>query len=159
MEICFLRHAEAQDSEGGVVMADSPLTSLGASTVSNVVRSLSKLVDDFDLILTSPLLRARQTADIAGNVFNAKDKITLSENLLNDASPLELINELKRYRDLKRFLLIGHQPHLGKCISFLTGESEDALSIKKGGCALVRADTLKKGACELVWIKEPADFK
>ena len=71
MEIYFLRHGEAQDKRDGMTDEERPLTSYGAATTANVARALARKVKKLDLILTSPLLRARQTADIAGNVFGA----------------------------------------------------------------------------------------
>ena len=132
------------------------LTSFGAATVANVGRSLSKVADSFDLVLTSPLLRAVQSADIIGNIFVIKDKIKESKNLLVGTPPSLLLNEIKKHKGLERLLLIGHQPHLGNCISFMTGKDPQEVDLKKCDCALVKIENLKKGQGKLAWIKEPS---
>ena len=81
MKLYFLRHGEAKDKDIGMEDSDRPLTSFGAAMISNVGRSLKKELDTLDLILTSPLLRAVQTADIVGNIFGAKEKIKKTEGL------------------------------------------------------------------------------
>lgn len=159
MEIYFLRHGEAEEKKEGMEDKDRPLTSFGAAAISSVGRSLEKIVDGFDLILASPLLRARQTADIVRNIFGIEDKILESESLLVGTPPSVLLEEIKKQRDVSRLLIVGHQPHLGICISFLTGKSEEEVAIKKGSCGLVRTKNLKEGQGELIWIKEPSDFK
>ena len=159
MEIYFLRHGEAQERKEMMRDENRPLTSFGAVTISNVGRSLSETINGLDLILTSPLLRARQTADIIGNIFGRKERLFSSESLLVGAPPSLLLTEIKKYKALKRIIVIGHQPHLGMCVSFLTEKDEERASIKKGGCALVKIEKLKKGEGELIWIKEPSDFK
>lgn len=158
MEIYFLRHAEAQEKKEGMNDEERPLTSFGASTISNVAKSLTRNIDSFDLILTSPLLRARQTADIMGNIFHNKERIKESQNLLVGTEPSRLLDEIKKHKKLKRLLIVGHQPHLGICVSYLTGESEDRADIKKGGCALVKMEDFKRAKGKLIWIKTPSDF-
>jgi phosphohistidine phosphatase len=159
MKIYFLRHGEAEEKKKGMEDKDRPLTSLGAATISNMARSLTKVIENLDLIFTSPYLRAAQTADIVGNIFGKKDNIVRSENLLVGTPSSELLNEIKRYKDTETILLIGHQPQLGICVSFLTGVSEDNITIKKGSCAFVNIGELKENAGELVWIKDAASLK
>lgn len=158
MEIYFLRHGEAKEKKEGMKDKDRALTSFGAATIANVGRSLKKDVDNLDSILTSPLLRAAQTADIMGNVFGIKDKIVRSESLIVGAAPSALLDEIKRQKGIKRLLIIGHQPHLGMCVSSLTGRPREETDISKGGCAFVKIEDLKEGKGKLVWLKAPSDF-
>jgi len=159
VDIYLLRHADASERKEGMKDRVRPLTSLGAATISSVAKSIKKSTKEIDLILTSPFLRARQTADIVGNVFKAKDKIRESENLVVSGDPSDFLDEIKGYMDLKRLLVVGHQPHLSMCISFLTGKNTEEIVMKKASLALIKIDDLKEGAGELIWIKEPTQIK
>ena len=158
MKIYFLRHAEAEEKKEGMSDKDRPLTSKGVAAISNIAKDFKRSTGGFDLILTSPFLRARQTADIIGNILNNKGKISESQNLIVGAPPSALLDELKKHAPLKRLLLVGHQPHLGMCVSFLTGGGRD-IDIGKGDCALVETEDLKEGAAKIAWIKRPDDIK
>lgn len=157
MKVYFLRHGEAEDKKPGLEDKDRPLTSYGAAMVSNTGKGLRDEEDSFDLILTSPHLRARQSADIMGNIFNCQDRISQSESLLFGTPPSVLVDELKRLQGVERVLLVGHQPHLGECVSFLTGQG-GGVSIKKSGMVLLELDgTRERG--KLIWTKEPPALK
>ncbi len=158
MEIYFVRHGEAQDKVGGMKDEDRPLTSFGAATIAHLGRSLKGIIKRFDLILTSPFLRARQSADILGNIFGNKGEISVSNSLIAGSPPNELLNEIKK-SDASHILIIGHQPYLGSYINFFTGTKEDDMSIRTATCALVETCELKKDKGKLLWIKEPADLK
>ena len=159
MDIYFLRHGEAEEKSPGTEDKDIPLTSKGAAAISDMSRFLKKKLKAFDLVLTSPLLRARQTADIVSSILDCKGRIKESDNLLVGSTPLEFLDELKGYKGIKHLLVVGHQPHLGVCVAYLTETSEEETGIKKGGSALVSIDSLKKGKGRLVWLKAPTDFK
>jgi len=154
VNIYFLRHGEAEEKTGGMEDKDRPLTSKGAAAIADMGRFLKKKLKGFDLVLTSPLLRARQTADIASSILGCKDKIKESDSLLVGSAPQELLDELKNRKGIKDILVVGHQPHLGVCAAYLTGKEEQEINIKKGGCALVTIDSLKKGRGNLLWLKQ-----
>lgn len=158
MKIYFLRHGEAEEKRPGLEDRDRPLTSKGAAITSNTARKLKNDIGAVDIIFTSPLLRAVQTADIFANALASRDKIETTESLLVGTHPSELLKELKARKGVKSALLAGHQPHLGVCVSFLTGISEDKLMIKKGSCLLVESDDLEQGRGRLVWSRGPEDI-
>ncbi|MFH1753922.1 MAG: phosphohistidine phosphatase SixA [Candidatus Omnitrophota bacterium] len=159
MKIYFLRHGEAVDKTPGIEDKDRPLTSFGAATISNLARSLKGRASGFDMVFTSPLLRAAQTADIMANLLGCKDRIERSKSLLVGTPISTLIGELKRRRGLKKILIVGHQPQIGMVVSFLTGARESDMSISKGSCALVDTEDLKEASGKLVWIKGPDSLK
>ncbi|MEE8359821.1 MAG: phosphohistidine phosphatase SixA [Candidatus Omnitrophota bacterium] len=159
MKLYFLRHAEAIEKIPGMEDKDRPLTSFGAATMSNLAKFLKGDSSGLDTVLTSPLLRAIQTADIVANTFGCKDRVSASENLLVGTPPEVLLDELKSYKSSKSILLVGHQPHIGIVISFLTGVKESDMNISKGSCALVEIEDLKTGSGRLVWIKDAQDLK
>ncbi len=159
MRIYFIRHGEAEDKQRGANDKDRALTSFGAATILNTSKDLKGQIGSIDLIISSPLLRAIQTADILGNLFNCRDKTVCSESLLIEAPPSVLLDEIKKHKDKKNIFLVGHQPNLGVFVSFLTGTKEEDMSIKKGSCGLVVLDKFKAGAGSLKWIKEPPKLK
>ncbi len=156
MKIYFLRHGEAQDKKPGMEDKDRPLTSKGAAAASNTARSLRGEITPIDAILSSPLLRATQTAGIFANALGPEKGITVTESLLVGSDPAGLMSELRSLEGVDSVLIAGHQPHIGICVSYLTGMSEDELMVKKGSCLLVEADEPAKGRGRLVWTKDPA---
>lgn len=158
MEIYFLRHGDAEDKKEEGKDEDRPLTSKGAAVIRDVCRKLKGRLKALDLIITSPMLRARQTADIAANVFKCGDKIKNTDNLLPAAPPSTLLEELASYKEAGSLLLVGHQPQLGECIAYLTGARPEETGLKKGGCALVSTDALKASGGRLIWLKSAAEI-
>ena len=130
MDIYFLRHGEAEDKKEGARDEDRPLTSKGAAVIKDVCKKLKSRLKSLDLIMTSPMLRARQTADIAANIFKCGDKIRSTDNLLTDASPSVLLEELASCKKDGSLLLVGHQPQLGECIAHLTGGHPEETGLK-----------------------------
>lgn len=104
----------------------------------STARGIAEQQPEFDGILTSPLVRARQTAEpVAKAIQPGKDPIE-TEALSPWADPKEILEEIER-RKLSRSLLVGHMPHLGKLLGYLlTGRTGTAVEIKKS--ALVRVE-------------------
>jgi phosphohistidine phosphatase len=102
----------------------------------STARGIAEQHPNFDGILTSPLVRARQTAEPVAKAIQ-KDPIE-TEALSPWADPKEILEEIER-RKLSRSLLVGHMPHLGKLLGYLlTGRTGTAVEIKKS--ALVRVE-------------------
>jgi phosphohistidine phosphatase len=158
VKIYFMRHGEAEDKVPGAEDTQRPLTSRGAAITSNTARSLKKEMAGVDIIFTSPMLRAAQTADIFANTLGCKGKTVSTEALLVGTHPDEIIKEIKRRKGLKNVLITGHQPHIGICVSFLTGVGEEKLMVKKGSCLLVETDDPGRGKGRLMWTRGPVDI-
>jgi phosphohistidine phosphatase len=159
MKIYFLRHGQAEEREPGRQDKDRPLTSYGASVILNMAYLLRKEVKTLDLILTSPMLRSVQSADIVGNLLECKGKIVQSDSLLIESAPQELLDEIKRHRQPKTVLVVGHEPHLGACVSFLSGKNGHEVRLEKGGLSLVEIHELKEGGGKLSSVREPIDSR
>jgi phosphohistidine phosphatase len=164
MELYLLRHAIAVErgTPGYARDSDRPLTPEGEKKMWRAAEGMKALDLSFDLILTSPYLRAKQTADIVAEVFKAQDKMEMSENLTPDGDPERLIAELnRRYRSLERILLVGHEPYLSSLISVLvTGDGSLSLVMKKGGLCLLTVDSLRCGQCAtLEWLLTPRQLR
>lgn len=151
MDIYILRHAIAEERDSDKYPDDSlrPLTARGRKRMRRIAEGLAAAGLWFDVIYTSPFVRARQTADIVATAFRARKKLHETRTLATDGDPEELIslvNALKGRAD--SILLVGHEPYLSDLISVLvTGDSSFTLSMKKGGLCKLLADTLKYEKC------------
>jgi len=112
----------------------------------------------FDLILSSPYLRSKQTAQLVAAELD--EEITLTDLLTPDGNPLELIRELNDEKP-QSVLLVGHEPYLSGLISVLvTGESKAAIELKKGGLCKLSADRVAFGQCAtLNWLLTPKQMR
>jgi phosphohistidine phosphatase len=136
-EIFILRHGIA--AEHGTYRKDSdrPLTEEGIEKTEKVAKAIKKMDLGLDLILSSPYVRARETAEIAAKELGLTKKLHFSDNLTVEGDPLELIHEIyKKYSDAKRIVLVGHEPYLSGFISALSaGASSSICELKKAGFA------------------------
>ena len=148
MQLYFLRHGEA-DWPGWTKPDDErPLTDSGKKEVQQVAKFLNRLKVEPDLIVTSPLPRALQTAEIAAEQL--KTKLRQDEALEPGFGISELSTVLKRHRS-KVLMLVGHEPDFSSVISALTGAF---LKLSKAGVALVDIDPeTEKG--RLLWLFPP----
>jgi phosphohistidine phosphatase len=111
-----------------------------------------------DLILTSPYLRARQTADIVAAEFDAEKKLELCSHLEVAGDPAALVAELQaRSGSLERVLLVGHEPFLSELVSVLiSGDERTEVMMKKGGLCKLTAEKISYGHCAtLDWLLAP----
>ena len=148
MQLYFLRHGEA-DWPGWTKPDDErPLTDFGKKEVWQVVKFLDRLKVKPDLIVSSPLPRALQTAEVAAEQL--KTKLRQDEVLEPGFGISELSTLLKRHRS-KALMLVGHEPDFSSVISALTG---GFLKMSKAGVALVDIDPeTEKG--RLLWLFPP----
>ena len=106
----------------------------------SAARAIAQQKPKFDGILTSPLVRARQTAEPVAREIQPGKKLIETEALSPWADPKEILDEIER-RKLSRSLLVGHMPHLGKLLGYLlTGRTGTAMEIKKSALARVEFD-------------------
>jgi phosphohistidine phosphatase len=148
MQLYFLRHGEA-DWPGWTKPDDErPLTDFGKKEVRQVGKFLNRLKAKPDLIVTSPLPRALQTAEAAAEEL--KTKLRQDEALEPGFGISELSTLLKRHRS-KVLMLVGHEPDFSSVISALTG---GLVKMSKAGVALVDIDPeTEKG--RLLWLFPP----
>jgi phosphohistidine phosphatase len=160
MEIYILRHGIAvnRGTPGYKKDSDRPLTPEGEEKVHQIAKAMLAMELKFDLILSSPYLRSKQTAQIVAAELD--EEVTLTDLLTPDGNPLELIRELNDEKP-QRVLLVGHEPHLSGLISVLvTGESDAAIELKKGGLCNLSTDRLAFGQCAtLNWLLTPKQLR
>ena len=162
MELYILRHAiaVARGTEGARQDSDRPLTDKGAAKLRRVVRGMNALGLSFDLILTSPYVRARQTAEIVAEEMGAGKKCERSPHLAPDGDPRALIAEIASRRPAS-ILVAGHEPSLSQLISVLvSGDERTQVTLKKAGLCKLVVPTLRYGRCaSLEWLLAPAQLE
>lgn len=135
MLLYVLRHGIAEDESPTGADGDRRLTDAGVKKTRKVLESLAKRLPKKDhpqLILTSPLVRARQTAELAAAVFavNLDDWPVLGEN---DADAiLPVLDELS---EVPAAMIVGHEPSLSTLIETLCDAAPGSIQMKKAGCA------------------------
>jgi phosphohistidine phosphatase len=151
MKLYFLRHASASDIAPND--AERKLTKEGEKEARVAGAALAELGVKPAQVLSSPLMRARQTAEIAARELKRTDDIEVLDELLNDTPTAALLKALKPYGDLNEVLLVGHMPSLSEHIAALIGaKSADGLPLGKGGVACVEFEELRAGAGALCWL-------
>ena len=148
MQLYFLRHGEANWPGWTKPDDERPLTDFGKKEVRQVATFLKRLKVKPDLIVTSPLPRALQTAEVAAEQL--KTKLRQEEALEPGFGISELRTVLKRHRS-KVLMLVGHEPDFSSVISALTG---GFIKMSKAGVALIDIDPeTEKG--RLLWLFPP----
>ncbi|MGH7982788.1 MAG: phosphohistidine phosphatase SixA [Candidatus Udaeobacter sp.] len=148
MELYFLRHGEADWPDWNKPDDERPLTKHGKKQVREVAKFLDRLNVRPSLVVTSPLPRAAQTAEIAADYLKAK--LRKDELLAPGFGMSELRTVLKRHH-AKALMLVGHEPDFTTVISGLTGAS---LKLSKAGVALLDVNPeFEEG--KLLWLFPP----
>jgi len=164
MILYLLRHAIAVERGHADYEDDSqrPLTPKGERRMRRAAEGMLALELSLDGILSSPYLRAKQTADIVAEVLQASATIDISPALAPDGDPRQLITELQRHnRTRQNLLLVGHEPYLSALLStLLTGGPHLAATMKKGGLCKLRAERWRYERCAtLEWLLTPGQLR
>ena len=156
MEIYLLRHGVAvEHGTRGVREEQRPLTPEGATKMRAAAEGMKNLGVTFDALLTSPLVRARQTADIVASVYGVKDRLKALPALQPGSAVERLWAALKPYSGARRLMLVGHEPDLSQLAAvLLTGRPDGMnLQLKKGGLCFIEMTSLPpKGRGQLYWL-------
>jgi phosphohistidine phosphatase len=159
MNLYIIRHAIAVDEGTSDYESDSerPLTDKGRKKMRQIAKSLRNLGVEFDLILSSPYVRARETAEILADVFKMKKKIVFSDNLIPMGNPELLITEVNEKYSVDSIALVGHEPHLSTLVGLLVAENAKIdVTLKKGGVCYLSADDLHhEHRATLEWLLTP----
>jgi phosphohistidine phosphatase len=160
MDLYILRHgiAAEKDNPRYSLDAERALTDEGRKKILRIARHLKTLGISLDMILSSPLVRARQTAEIVASVLGCKHKLRLTPHLALDGSSESLVRQVKGQRPMpKSAMLVGHEPRLSEFIStLLCGKPDLPLDLKKGGLCKLEVEVLKYGRCAtLQWFVPP----
>jgi phosphohistidine phosphatase len=152
----LVRHAIAGE-RGDEYPDDSlrPLTGEGMARFRKAARGLVEVGVEIDLILTSPFVRARQTADILSGQLRGNPAVVETDALIPGAAHADLIAELANHAKRSALALVGHEPGIGMAAARLVG-AKGAFAFKKGGvCRIDVAGLPPEGPGQLVWFVPP----
>lgn len=159
MKLYLVRHATAIEKIGGAIRSDAerPLTDEGKKEAQMVAMSLRRLGLKGDFFIASPLVRARQTAEIFSEVFGAKEKVQFSETLAPGGQVSDLYKELSTLRRAEEVFLIGHQPDMTRLAQTLLWSGPDLdMPFKKAGvCRIDVYDVPPTSPGTLKWFITP----
>src|SRR6202158_3309308 len=152
----LIRHGLAEE-RGEAWPDDSrrPLSEEGMSRLRKEARGPGRLVVTFDVVLTSPRVRARQTADIVAGVFSTRPPIVVIESLAPDGNAHAVLSDLEKQARRTRIALVGHEPGLGELAVPLV-RSRPAVAFKKGSICRIDVHSLPPaGPGMLRWFITP----
>ena len=164
MRLLIIRHAIAEDREtfAHTGQDDSlrPLTAEGRRKMLRAAGSLVSLVPSLDAILTSPFVRAADTAAIVAGAYGGMATQTV-DALVPDASPNALPPVLRSAVGDSVVAVVGHEPHLSTLAAWLlTGKPGEFITLKKGGVCLIEFDgAARAGAGSLLWLLTPSQLR
>jgi len=143
MIIYFLRHADAEDLAESDF--DRKLTPKGLDQAARVGKFCKKNGIKPEVFLTSPLVRARQTAEIVGKKIGVTPVI--ADWLACGMTPATLIQNLEPLSTKSSALLVGHEPDLSTAVSYLLGLTESVnFPIRKASLTAIDAPWLDQGS-------------
>ena len=154
MKLILIRHAEAVErGTAGVSDEDRPLTPAGEKRFRKAARGLARVARRPDLLLTSPLPRARRTAEIAARAWGRVKPVDADALARGD---VEALSRQLTGRDAESVALVGHEPHLSALLAWLVG-SDDApgFAFRKGGAAIVEILHWSRGGAHLACFLPP----
>jgi phosphohistidine phosphatase len=156
-ELYLVRHAIA--AERGSEWPDDtkrPLTERGVSRFKEEVKGLRRLDVEIDEIFTSPLIRARQTAELLAAGLEGKPSVKVLDTLAPGHTSAAVLSQLAKVAKRRRVALVGHEPELGELAAHLIGAGR-ALAFKKGGLCRIDVGSLTtRRAGSLVWFVTPS---
>ncbi|MEW6765303.1 MAG: phosphohistidine phosphatase SixA [Pseudomonadota bacterium] len=160
MELILIRHAPAGDriewSLSGQPDDERPLTDEGVKRMRRGAKGLRRVLETPDHLYTSPLMRARQTADIVCEVYsNLKPEI--APDLEPEADPEATLAWLSKRKKSQRIALVGHEPHLSRLLALLVhGDSaRESMPFRKGGVAVLDLEQPQPASATLIAMLPP----
>ncbi len=160
MHLFILRHGPAEPKNGWHGDDDErPLSTEGQQLVAEVACSLTLQRMPPELILTSPLARARQTAEIAAACLKTADKVLVDRRLAPGFGSKQLEKVLREHGDCKVLMLVAHDPDVTELVRLLTGAGR--LAVRKGGVAQIELSDPKvlKGRLVALLVPTPMDLR
>ena len=157
MKLYLIRHAIAEDLADHEDDSLRPLTEKGREKMKRISQALKELGVQPDVIVSSPYLRARQTASILAKELKYKEELLYSDFLTPMAEPNDMIGEINEKFSVDELMLVGHEPNLSSLASVLLAGSPDlSINFKKGGACCLSVDDLhydRKATLE--WLVTP----
>jgi phosphohistidine phosphatase len=164
MRILIIRHAVAEERESFAKSAQDdalrPLTRQGRKKMRKAARGLARLVPAVDVIASSPLVRAVQTAEIVSEAFDGARFVQIAA-LSPRKPPAQLLEWLQAHPPEATVALVGHEPHLSTFLCWLlTGLQESFVVFKKGAATLVEAaHPVTAGRAKMLWLLKSSQLR
>jgi phosphohistidine phosphatase len=159
-ELYLIRHGLAE--ERGNAWPDDgkrPLTEEGMTSMRKEARGLARLGVVLDVVLSSPLVRARQTAEIVAGGLEPRPPIVNVESLTPDGSYAAVVADLEKHTRKRRIGLVGHEPAIGELAARLIG-SRHSFEFKKGAVCRIDVEAIPpSGPGNLRWLLIPKVLK
>jgi phosphohistidine phosphatase len=164
MNIFILRHGIAVEPEDWNSKSDAerPLIPKGEQRLCEAAVAMEKMKISFDAIISSPYLRAKQTAEIIAKHFKLQKELAFSDDLIPGGNPQALIRQLNNLKPApENILLVGHEPHLSRLIALLSsGGTTATIEMKKGSLCKLETEELEFGHCAtLKWLLTPRQME
>jgi phosphohistidine phosphatase len=155
-ELYLIRHGIAEErGEAWPDDAKRPLTEEGIARLRRSARGLARLGVSFDAILTSPLVRCRQTADAVASAFEVRPHIVAAESLAPGGTYQAVLADLEKQSRRSHIAVVGHEPGIGELAARLSG-SRHPLEFRKGAVCRIDVDALPPtGPGSLRWFLTP----
>jgi phosphohistidine phosphatase len=159
VKLLVIRHGPAEDPESWEAEGRDdrlrPLTPEGKKEVRRAVQGLATLVRTIDVLASSPLVRAVQTADVIAAEYGTK--ITTVDVLTPESDPDKAVQWLKQQPVDATIAMVGHEPHQSMFVGYLlTGTPASVIELKKAGaCLLELENPIKPGRGALQWLLAP----
>jgi phosphohistidine phosphatase len=156
LELYLIRHGIAAE-RGPDYPHDSkrPLTNKGISALRRIAKGLTELEVTFDVIVTSPLVRTKQTADTLSESLRGKPVVVQSDALAPAGTIAAVIQEIVKHAGKPRLALVGHEPNIGQLAAHLIG-ARSPIEFKKGGICRIDFEVLPpKALGQLIWFLPP----
>ncbi len=163
MQLLVIRHAIAEDREefakSGRDDGERPLTDEGARKMRKAARGLRELVPTIATLVASPLVRARETAEIIRKEYRLGD-VAIAPELEPEAPLAKVAAALDRYEG-EVVAIVGHEPQLSRLITyFVAGVDRSAVELKKGAACLIEfEERVRRGSGTLVWAVAPRTLR
>jgi phosphohistidine phosphatase len=161
MQLLVVRHGIAEDRETWAPRDDGlrPLTEEGKKKMKEAAKGLRALLPRLDVLASSPLTRAQQTAAILAKAYDLSEPVTVEA--LASGQPSALAPWLRTQATRKTVAIVGHEPGLGSLVSWLAAGSERSfVELGKGGaCLLDVGERVDAGEAMLVWTLRPSQLR
>lgn len=162
LNLIILRHGDAGARTANPVEDNGRgLTHKGKKEVRQVAKALEEMNMDIRYMASSPLKRARETAEIVASVLDMNEDLELWDELKPEEETSILLDRLGKLKEDSNVLIIGHEPCLSILISVLvSGKKTSRISLKKAGAAKLSVEYLiPKPSGELKWLLTPKQMK
>lgn len=151
--IVVVRHAIAEEAQAAQPDALRPLSAKGKEKMSRGARGLKNIFPDADAIAHSPLLRARQTAEILASCYPGASLREVA--VLAPGKGAVAINQWLQHQPVSRLILVGHEPDLSRWLcALLSGRRKSFVELGKGSACMVEIPSPEDNA-RLEWLLTP----